>query len=312
MRKRDKNRLKLLLAAGLIFVVAMQMGYLAGFGIKPITFSGIVPIGEGIDVYAKVNTKNSISLATCDLIVNMYDSSGKFIDTVTTSSGVATYGVMVKAGQHVWLQARQAAPATTTYYISPLTEFVVPLAAEAADTVSLGTLYVNQVTTSNPTMVIRNGFQNDTISDGSTHFLNTTDTSATITIVNSVANTYYGGNTFVDKITGKQYLAGVWILWKGTVNQPWDIAPDYAAFDATNSWYLWNINSLPYDSNGDVNLRTGVVQISVGSDTFSDDATVVIDAFDTFCITDWLAGSYSAALIDGHSVGVTAITTKVA
>jgi hypothetical protein len=313
MKRKDKERLKLLTVAGVIFMIALQGGFLTSFGLNPIAFNSnpLVP-GGGIDVYVKINTKNSISKATCDLIVNLYDMNGDFVDTVTTSSGLGTFGVMLKTGQSYQVQARQAAPATTTYYLSPLTRVTVPTGAEAGDTVSFEPLFVDQVTTSNPTMVIRNGFNNVTVDDNTVDYFNTTDTGATVTILNSVANTYYGCDTFTDMKTGKQYMGGVWILWKGTANQPWDTTPDYAAYDQTYSWYVWRMDRLPYDSNGDISLRTSSLVLSVGSDTFTSDATVVIDAFDMFCLTDWLGGSYSAAFVDGHSVGVTAITTKVA
>jgi len=249
IKKKDQTKvyaLILLAAFG-----ALQLGYLSPLGFGPIDFmagfdDGEVEVDEGIEVYVKITTRVLLAHSTTDLAVNMYDEAGNFIDTVTTSSGVGTFSGQYNPGTYVWLQARQAAPASADPYMTPLQKYLIPTAGESADTVSLknadtgeSIMWIRDCTAT-PTMVIRNGFNNQTVSDATNLEFNTTDTGFTAELTAATANTYYGSEDMVDMVTGKSYIGGVFLVWKGTATQPWAASstPTYTFADPTNIWYV--------------------------------------------------------------------------
>ena len=319
--KKDKKRLYWLFGAAFIFLFVAQMGWLQQYGImRPSDYlglqSGYTNVPVGTEVYCKITTRTLLSLSTSDLIVNMYDASGNFIDTVTTSSGVGTFSGMYLVGSSVWLQARQAAPASADPYVSPLAEYIVSSAGESADTVVLKNAATNEAILwlqdvgDDDGMVIRNGFDNNTITS-TVQYINTTDDAVKVSLTLSTSNVFYGCTDFKDMITGRQYDGGVFVMWKGTVPQLWSDAPKYTFSDPTNVYYIWEISpGIFYDANGNLADRsvTAVFTVTAGN-TFAADATVVIDIFD---MVDLAQLGSSACLIDGGSGGITAITTKIA
>lgn len=319
--KKDKKNLYTIFALGMIALFAVQMGWLEGFGISPIAglpaYQAAYDVPEGTEVYAKITTRILLTHATTDLIVNMYDESGDFLDTVTTSSGVGTFSSQYKVGQSVWLQGRQAAPATADPYVTPLTEFIVSPAGESADTVVLknaqtgvAILWFRDVSGADATMVIRNGFDNVSIT-GAANYINTTDSAIKVSLTVTSTDCYYGAEDFTDMVTGRTYDGGVFFVWKGTVPQLWEVSPKYTFSDPTNVYYIWEISAyIFYDSNGNIGDRTVTAVFSVTSgNTFADDATLVLDIND---IIDTTQLGSSGCLIDGGSTAVTGITTKIA
>jgi hypothetical protein len=319
--KKDKKRIYVFFALLFIGLFSMQMGWLSVIGINPSpylpSYQSGYEIAPGTEVYVKITTRIVMTHATTDLIVNMYDASGHFIDTCTTSSGVGTFSSQYQVGSSVWLQGRQAAPASADPYITPLTEFTVSSAGESADTVVLknaatgdAILWFRDVSGSAATMVIRNGFDNNTIAS-TAEYVNTTDDAIKVSLTVVSADCYYGGEDFTDMVTGRQYDCGVFFVWKGTVPQLWQVAPKYTFSDPTNVYYIWEISSgIFYDSNGNIGDRTVTAVFSVtAGNTFADDATLVLDINDMIDISQ-LGGA--GCLIDGGSTAVTPITTKIA
>ncbi len=316
--KKEKRNIQIGLILIFGILVAAEMGYIPQIG-QPSQW--LAPqaeyvVDEGTEVYVKITTRLMLGLGTTDLVVNMYDEAGNFIDTVTTSSGVGTFSGMYAVGREVQLQGRQAAPASADPYITPLTAFIVSNAGESADTVVLknkatkdSILWFKDVSGSAPTMVIRNGFDNNTISD-TTQQLNTTDDAFKASLTVASSNCYYGADSFTDMITGRSYAGGVFLYWKGTVTQQWENVPTYTWSDPTNTHYVWKIaDAIWYDANGDISSRTvtAVISITAGN-TFADDTSVTIDMFDMIDLSQM--GS-SGCLIDGGSTGVTAISTDI-
>lgn len=307
----------LALLAIVAFVGAWQFGYLAPYGLTPF-LSGYQtpPPDEDIEVFCKITTRILISSATSDLIVNMYDASGEFLDTVTTSSGVGTFTGLYNPGAHVWLQARQAAPASADPYVTPLSEWVVPLAGESADTVALrnvltgeSILWLRDVTSTAPTLVVRNGWNNATVSSTVQQF-NTTDNQFTISLTLSVANTYYGAEDYTDMKTGRQYDGGIFFMWKGTSGtQSWDQTPKYTFADMTNVWYVWEVSAagMYYDAN-DLTYAfvSYTVQVTSAQGTFNDDTGITLDVYD---MLDLSQVGTSSMFVDGGAVAVTGVST---
>jgi hypothetical protein len=325
MVKKNENAKKALYVGAAIFIiglVAMQLGLLTGIGIRPWgapSQSGY-NIPEGTSVYCKITTRIMLGLTTTDLAVNMYSMDGKFVDTCTTSTGVGTFSTMMTVGTHVLLQARQAAPATSDPYVTPTEEYVVPSAGQSADTVALQSvvtgeaiLWCRDISASNPTMSIRNGFDNNTISSAQ-NYLNTTDYAFKVTITVVSSNCYYGCPDFTDMISGNVYRGGVWVVWKGLAQQNF-ANYDYTFSDPTNIYYIWKISDgIWYDSNAQTfTSRSCSAYISIvnPADTFNADATVIIDVFDMMYLVGGTVGS-AGCFVDGGSTGVAAITTKIA
>lgn len=316
--KKEKRNVMwgMILIFGILF--AAEMGFIPQIG-KPSTWLNPQTeyiIDEGTEVYVKITTRLMLGLGTTDLIVNMYDMDGNFIDTCTTSSGVGTFSGMYAVGREVQLQGRQAAPATADPYVTPVLTFIVSPAGESADTVVLknkataeAILWFKDVSASAATMVIRNGFDNNTISSTVQQF-NTTDDAFKVSLTVVSSNCYYGGDSFTDMITGRAYAGGVFLQWKGTATQLWENVPDYTFSDPTNIYYVWKISDgIWYDANGDISARTvtAVISITAGN-TFADDASVTIDIFDLLDLSQM--GS-SGMFVDGGATAVTAISTDI-
>jgi hypothetical protein len=321
-KKEKRNLFYAILLVG-VFLVAAEMQFIPGVPqpstwLNPQAEFNYVP---GTEVYVKITTRLYLTLATSNVIVNMYDMAGGFLDTVTTSSGVGTFSGMYLVGDEVQLQARPAAPATSDPYITPLSTWVVSSAGESADTVVLrkasddtailwlkdaaGTEGVNGAT-----MILRNGWDNQTISNAVNLEMNTTDDAFKATLTLTATNVYWGGDDFTDMITGRQYICGVFLVWKGTATQPWADAPDYEFSDPTNIYYVWKISEgLFYDTNGDLTSRTVTAIFTVTSgDSFANDPTVIIDMNDMIDLSQM--GSASC-FVDGSSITITAITTAI-
>ena len=256
-------------------------------------------------VNVKIYCKKILARTSSDQLIDIYNYNMEYIETVTTSSGVATLAHMYHTEQSLWAQGRQAAPASADPYVTPITEFTVP-GADAGDTVSLGTLWVRDVTGTAATFGVR-ALDGQAISDNTVNYLNTTDTAFTVTLSSIDDNTYYGMESFIDYQTNREYLGGLWFVWKGTLGQ--SFASDYAFADGTNVYYVFHIAAHLVD---DLNIATDDVISAViatqGGAALVADATVVLDVYDGI----WLIGggvSTVASFLDVKSV--TAITTKV-
>lgn len=319
LTKKDKSRGMIVALFFIGFLALAQLGLLKQWGINPFwTMAGFTTTTGGqVDVYVKINTKVTISHAAGGSdIVNMYDVNGNFIDTVTCSSGVGTFGNMEPQGRHVWLQSRIAAPATADGYVTPLQEFYVPTGADAGDTVSLisvatgeSTIWTRDVTSGAPTLVVRNGWNNATVSSAVQQF-NTTDDSFSLTLVLAVANTWYGAADFVDMETGRSYDGGIFFMWKGTSGtQNWATTPKYTFGDMTNIWYVWEISStgIYYDADAmEYRICAWTVSVTSAQGTFNDDTGITLDIYD---MIDLSQVDTSAMFIDGGAVAVTGVST---
>ena len=256
-------------------------------------------------VTVKIYCKKLLARTSSDQLIDIYNYDLTYIETVTTSSGVATLGHMYHTEQSLWAQGRQAAPASADPYVTGLTEFIVPV-ADAGDTVSLGTLWVRDVTATAATFAVT-PTTGAAVSDTSTAYFNTTDTAFTVQLTAIDSNTYYGMESFTDHQTGREYLGGLWFVWKGTIGQ--SFAADYAFADGTNVYYVFYIGAeLVDDANSAIDDILSAVIATQGGAALVEDATVNLDVYDGIWLINNGVNSV-ASFIDVKSV--TAIDTKV-
>jgi len=304
----------------LVIVGAYNYGLFGDFlsapGISP-------PAGptEGDEVYFKVAVKENLGAysAVSSCVVYAYDEDGNYLTSVTTDSdGIATFDTMTfLEGTHVWLQARQAAPATADPYVSPLIEFIVGN-GDPADTVSArnaetgeSTLWVRDVTGTAPTMSLYDDAGNS-ISGGSSHNLTTSDSQWKIDLFLSTDDVWYGAEDFTDMVSGDSYIGGIWVVWKGTKTQQFEQGNADAFYtwsDPTHVYYAWHFDTALWTDSlrtGDNDSFSNVFKLS-GSNTFTAD-TVTIDVFDLYKDS----GSMNINnFVDGGAVGVTAATVYI-
>jgi hypothetical protein len=316
-RKKDNIPiLKIIGVVGIasIVVIAMVAWVLPLFLALDNPLQSLIPVDDALTeeevqdnpfVTVKVYCRKDLARTSSDQNIDIYNHEKVWLETVTTSSGVATCSNMYHTEQTLWLQPRQAAPGTADPYVGPMEEFTVPT-GDAGDTVSLGTVYVRDVTGTAATLSVRD--PTNAISDATTNYLNTTDTSLTVTLSAIDSNTYYGMESFTDYTTMNEYLGGLWFCWKGTVGQ--SFAADYSFADGTNVYYLFFIADFLVD---DANVATDdVIVASIatqGGAALVADSSVVLDVYDGLWLINNDVNSI-ASFVDTQSV--TAITTKVA
>jgi hypothetical protein len=323
MKEQDKKKLKGAFVVGLFFVLALQMGWLSTLGLQPISF-GAIQIGEPNDVYFKVSVKESLgAYASEDIIVNCYaDADGDvYLGSATASSGLATFsGFSVKEGQHVYLQGRQAAPATSDGYITPVEEFIVgkggPTDTVSATSAVTGeqTLWVDNLHDSNEPHFAFFAPDMADLASGSADNLTTSDLYFTMNIYIDDDECYYGAPDFTDLVSGDKYIGGIWLLWSG--------ADDYTFTQGSARHYQkWSVGSVIYHAwnfdvrlwqdslrTGDLNSMTFMMTLANGADFDGGADTITLDVFDMMLDT----GSWSASnFVDGGALAPAAVTAYI-
>jgi hypothetical protein len=324
LTKNEAKYVKIFLLFSILFMFSMQMGWLSAYGINPMqipTGDPQDPIDPAFEVYTKVYTRTLLDESTADLIVNMYDASGNFLDTCTTSSGVGTFSGQYRVGQVVYLQARQAAPATATEYISALTAFKVPTAGESADTVTLvnsetgqSIFWLRDVAASAITLQVQNS---SGYTLGGTSAYNYTDAegSTSIKIIITDADDFYGGHDFIDYDTADhdEWVGGIWVVLRSNLSDDaW--ADTYTTFGTPSyMYYVWHFDTYLFKETGSSLDRESLVfDLSLtGSATFTVDQAMVWDVFDLCQI---IGGGITSIgqFEDGGGTSVAANTTYVA
>ena len=325
VKKEDKRKIiKYGVVGALIFLLSMQMGLLTSFGISPISFTAEGPLPDADDVYFKVQVKEDLgAFASEDIIVNCYaDAAGsEYLGSATAASGLATFsGFSVKEGQHVFLQGRQAAPASADGYITPITEFTVGL-GDPADTVSAkntatgeSILWVRNLHASTEPIFAFYAPDGADLVSGTADNLTTTDLYFSMTIRIAEDECGYGAPDFVDAVTGEKYIGGIWIVWRGTNN--YDFEQGSARYhlswsDPTYSYHAWNYDvRLWQDSlkTGDVNVFTAIMTLANGADFDQGSETLSLDVYDMMLDTGTPGiGNF----VDGGALAPAAVTAYI-
>lgn len=241
--------------------------------------------------------------------IRVYDAAKVFIESASTSSGVATFKAPYWEGETIYLQIRAAAPNSADYvtYTSPLIEILVPEGDVNGDA-ELSTIGIWETTTSVATLTITDQ-DGASISDTTQNYINTTDTSVDV-LVSITADCVYGTpEAFTDMDTGKHYLAGVWLRVNCT--QPQSINNyDAHFYSQYGHYYIFSIPMVIRDS--DFGYTTGrTFSIDTGTSGFSASANFTLDLFDT-CWADSLAGISENSFMNGDSdLNPTAVATLV-
>lgn len=330
IKNRNKRRIAAYFCIGLLlFGFSMQMGWLTIFGINPIVL-GAIPGLEPDDVFFKVNVKESLgAYAAEDIIVNAYTKDGgtfTYFDSATASSGIATFsGTSIPEGSHIWLQARQAAPATADGYITPAREFIVGI-GDPTDTVSVkdaitgeSTLWVNNLHDSTEPVFTFYAPDTANLASGSVDNLTSADLYFTMNIYIAEDECWYGAPDFTDLVDGKQYIGGIWITMSG--------ATDYTFEQGAARHYMkWSVGSVIYHAwnydvrlwqdslrTGDVNSVTFTQTLAVGADFDQGADTLTLDVYDMMLNPGGmgLINPSNANFVDGGALDPSAVTAYV-
>jgi hypothetical protein len=322
MKEKDKKRVKGLAIASVIFVAALQLGWLQIFGLNPIKFGG-VQIGEADDVYFKVNVKESLgAFADEDIIVNAYTKDGgvyTYLDSATASSGLATFsGTSVKEGSHVWLQARQGPPASADGYVMPVREFIVGT-GDPTDTVSAkdaitgeSTLWVNNLHDSAEPHFTYFAPDNADLASGTADNLTTGDTYIKFNIYIDDDECWYGAPDFTDLVNGEEYIGGIWVVLRTSTDsytfEKGSARYQYTWQDLTYEYYAFNWDvRLWQDSlqTGDLNTFTATMTLADGADFDGGANTWQFEVYDMYKVQQTIAvGNF----VDGGALAPAAVT----
>lgn len=260
------------------------------------------PVVEGNFVNVTVSCKKLLAGSTSDQNIELYTLTGTYIETVTTSSGIATLSEMHRGGEVILAQARQADPATADPYIMDTVTFTVPHSEEVGDTVPLGVVWVRDVSANAPALAAEDQ-GGAAISDNSANYLNTSDTRLQVTLSAVDDNTYWGSETdLIDRKTGYRYLGGVIVL-TCSVAQPVGNA-DHIFTTSTQNYYVFVGHSFVDDTSvPDDDIHYFDI---VFTNTLLADSTVVLDAYGCTRFGTMATGVFASKL------NPTAITTKIA
>lgn len=324
MNAKQKEKLKAFLIMAIIFCGAAQMGWLTSFGVHPFNLTGTGLVGDPDNVYFKVSVKESLgAFASEDILVYVYqDVNGDvYLGSATASSGVASFtGFMVPEGSSVFLQARQAAPASADGYITPLEEFIVGT-GDAADTVTATsvitgqqTLYVDNLHDSAEPHFTFFAPDMANLASGSVDNLTTSDLYFTMNIYIDDDECWYGAPDYTDMVSGEKYIGGIWVLWSG--------ADDYTFTQgAARHYQKWSVGSVIYHAwnfdtrlwqdslrTGDLNAATFTFTLANGADFDGGADTITLDVYDMMLDT----GSWSTAnFVDGGALAPAAVTAYI-
>lgn len=324
IKSQDKRKILAYAALGLLtFGFSMQMGWLTILGINPIQL-GAIQIGDPDDVYFKIQVKESLgALASEDIIVNSYDADGvTYLGSATASSGLATFsGFSVEEGQHVWVQGRQAAPASADGYITPLTEFIVGM-GDPSDTVSAknavtgeSILWVDNLHDSTEPVFAFYAPDGQDLVSGTADNLTTADLYFSMTIRISQDECWYGAPDFTDQVTGERYIGGIWVVWRGSNAYDFEQGSaryHYSWSDPTYTYNAWNFDTRLWQDSlqtGDVNVFTAIMTLANGADFDQGSETLQLDVFDMMLVTGTTYGIGN--FVDGGALSPSAVAAYI-
>lgn len=288
MKEKDKNRFKILIAASVVFLILMQGGYLSGFGINPITFTGVIPIGQGKPVDVTQGLYHVLDEGVpANTIIRVYgDAAGtQFIEQVTSATNLITYSTRFIEGQDIWCQARVAAPnsAGAVTYMTPLTKFTIPLGDPNGDA-RLPNWGLYETTTTVASFVATNQAGHAVTGTGETACLNTTDSALILTISVPVDDTAYGTPAdTTDTVTTYMYKAGIFIVLNFNCTQDL-LGATWSFSEGTNYYYVYNFAMIENDAS---DPASGTRAFTINAASYFDNAggaginaTLNIDIYD--------------------------------
>jgi hypothetical protein len=231
-----------------------------------------------------------------------YDANKVFIESATSSSGIATFSAPYWEGETIYYQVRSAAPSAATYvtYETPLTSVTVPNGDANGDS-KLPMIGLWETSTSVATFSVFDQDMKAIAADPVGGCVNTTDTAVHVFVSITADCTYGTPAAFTDTNTGKSYLAGAWLVI--TTNTTLGLKSfTYMFGDMDYNYYLFNIPMIVYDS--DFGYKTGHeftmdATASTGI-TATADALFTVDLYDTMW-AESLGGITTNSWLNGDS-----------
>lgn len=257
------------------------------------------------DVFFKVAVKEDLgAFASEDIIVNAYsDEIGTWLGSVTASSGLATFSAsQVQEGSYVWLQARQAAPASADGYVTPLAKYRVGN-GDATDTVSAynaetgqSVIWVSNLHDSNVIHANFTCIDGADLSIAASDNLTTGDTYFTFSVYMDDDECWYGAPDFTDMVNGDTYIGGIWFLMRFAADtyefEQGSARHHYAWTDLGYSYIAFNFDVRLWQDSlrvGDFNTYSTQIKLANDADFDGGADTILIDVFDMYKDT----GGYS-------------------
>lgn len=242
--------------------------------------------------------------------IRVYDSNMQFVESSSTSSGIATFAAPYWEGEQIYLQARAAAPSSATYvtYTTSLMSYTVPEGDVNGDA-ELPMLYLWETSTSTADYNITEQSAAKIYTEG-TDFVNTTDTQLNV-LVSITADCAFGTpEDFTDMDTGKHYLAGVWLVMQSTASQATVNQFVTHFYSSSMHFYIFKIPMVVYDSDlGYQTARTFI--IGDGSTVFVAAASLDFDLYDTMWANSVSDISESSFLNGDSDLNPSALANKV-
>lgn len=230
--------------------------------------------------------------------IRVYDANKHFIESASTSSGIATFAAPYWEGETIYLQARAAAPSSTGYviYTTTMLEYTVPEGDVNGDA-ELPLLELHETSVNVATFIATDQSGNKIGTSATVDNVNTTDTSVIVTVTIDGDTCYGTPADFIDYDTGKNYLAGVWLVLATDTDQP---ISNYQHMFSTPTlfYYVWSIPMIVHDD--DLGYAGAYAFTMKASSDFVADTTFDMDIFDT-CWAASLATITSNSFLDGDS-----------
>jgi hypothetical protein len=315
--KRGMAKLVAVLAIGGILIWGASSmglidlsGFMSAIGIQRTEPTGLSPDAQQVDLSIKalhiLDRGNPAATP-----IRVYDADMNFIESASTSSGIATFSAPYWEGETIYLQARAAAPSNTAYvtYTTPVMAYTVPEGDVNGDA-ELPILGLWEVSTSEATFNITDQSA-ATIYTEATDYVNTTDTQLNV-IVSITADCAYGTpEDFTDMDTGKHYLSGVWLVVQSTASQA--TFTNYVShfYSTSMEFYIFRIPMIVYDS--DLGYQTNrVFTLGDGATVFVASASLDFDLYD-ICWANSVSDISASSFMDGDSdLTPDALANKVA
>jgi hypothetical protein len=234
-----------------------------------------------------------------------------FIESASTSSGIATFSAPYWEGETIYLQARAAAPAATTFvtYTTPLMQYTVPEGDVNGDA-ELPILSLWEVSTSVISYNITDQGGSTVYLEASEAHANTTDTQLNV-LVSITSDCAFGTpEDFTDYDTGKHYLSGAWLVLKATASQAGLSGYVTHFYSASLEWYIYRIPMIVYDA--DLGYQTAnTFSLADGVTGLTASADFDFDMFD-ICWANSVSDISSSSFMNGDSnLNPFAITSAV-
>jgi len=282
-----------------MFLLVVGLPYLQQSAFNRIRPSDLPETSEAVDLSIKIQHKlyqDNINASS----VYVYDANQAWIETVTSSSGVATFGSDYWEGETIYVQIRPAAPNAAAYYTyeTPMMEYIVPEGDVNGDA-QLPTYYCMLTSTAVATFSLFDQAMNSVTATAATNALNSTDTECRVAISCTTATSFGTPEDFTDQVTGKHYLSGAWILlWSNTslTVQNADFAfttPDYL-------YWVFRMDPIERDINGLYLTPTMFTIMASSSGFYASDSIFYVDIFDT-CWADSVSTINVGSFLNGDS-----------